>query len=132
MSDSPEKPVDEPAAVVPDDVTEVRPPAADLASGASPVLPAEPEGDAAIGGATPAPSAEEPVSAPAVSEPVSTPPAPGAAAPTWTPPAPPQDTSSSGASSSPAAVVQDRPEIAVAGAFAGGLVFALILKRLAR
>jgi hypothetical protein len=35
-------------------------------------------------------------------------------------------------SSGPAAVVNDRPEIAVGAVFAGGLVFALILKRLAR
>ncbi len=32
----------------------------------------------------------------------------------------------------PAAVVADRPEIAVGAAFAGGLALALILKRLAR
>jgi hypothetical protein len=35
-------------------------------------------------------------------------------------------------SSGPATVINDRPEIAVGAAFAGGLVFALILKRLAR
>jgi hypothetical protein len=44
-------------------------------------------------------------------------------APSWAPPA--QD-------AGPAALVADRPEIAVGGAFAGGLVVALILKRLAR
>jgi hypothetical protein len=41
----------------------------------------------------------------------------------WTPP---------GQDPGPAAVVADRPEIAVGAAFAGGLVLALILKRLAR
>ena len=122
MSDSPENPVDEPPAVVPDDATEVRPPAADLAAGATPAPPAEPEGDAVLGGATPTPAAQEPAPAPAATP----------AAPAWTPPAPPQDTPSGGDLSSPAAVVQDRPEIAVAGAFAGGLVLALLLKRLAR
>jgi hypothetical protein len=49
---------------------------------------------------------------------------------------PPADTAApqvaAGPSSGPAEVVNDRPEIAVGGAFAGGLVFALILKRLAR
>ena len=46
-------------------------------------------------------------------------------APAWTPPTPPSD-------HGPGAVVADRPEIAVGAAFAGGLVLALILKRLAR
>ena len=49
--------------------------------------------------------------------------------PVWTPPAPPQeDLGASGA----AAVANDRPEVAVGAAFAGGLVLALIFKRLAR
>ena len=41
----------------------------------------------------------------------------------------PEDDLSSGV---PAALAAERPEIAVGAAFAGGLVFALILKRLAR
>ena len=49
--------------------------------------------------------------------------------PVWTPPAPPPDIA--GASGA-AAVAADRPEVAVGAAFAGGLVLALILKRLAR
>jgi hypothetical protein len=48
---------------------------------------------------------------------------PEAAVPAWTPPTPPPDLG-------PA--VADRPEIAIGAAFAGGLVFALILKRFAR
>jgi len=57
--------------------------------------------------------------------------------PAWTPPAPPQETSgASGVAASGvaavAAVAADRPEVAVGAAFAGGLVLALILKRLAR
>jgi hypothetical protein len=35
-------------------------------------------------------------------------------------------------SSSPADIVEQRPEVAAGAAFAGGLVLALILKRLAR
>jgi hypothetical protein len=38
--------------------------------------------------------------------------------------------SSSSSGGGPAAVVQDRPEVAVGAAFAGGFVLALILKRL--
>jgi hypothetical protein len=41
----------------------------------------------------------------------------------------PKDDLSSGG---PAALAAERPEIALGGAFAGGLVLALILKRLAR
>jgi hypothetical protein len=37
-----------------------------------------------------------------------------------------------GQDSGPAAIVADRPEIAVGASFAGGLVLALMLKRLAR
>jgi hypothetical protein len=58
-------------------------------------------------------------------EATATPPAAGAPVgdASWTPPGP---------DAGPAAVVADRPEIAVGAAFAGGLVLALILKRLAR
>ena len=51
-------------------------------------------------------------------------------APVWTPP--PASASPSPAASGPAAIAQERPEVAVGAAFAGGFVFALILKRLAR
>jgi hypothetical protein len=44
------------------------------------------------------------------------------------PPLPPAQPAFSGAASA----ASERPEIAVGGAFAGGLVLALILKRLAR
>ena len=56
------------------------------------------------------------------------------AAPAWTPPEtasawrPPSTPPEHG----PGALVTDRPEIAVGAAFAGGLVLALVLKRLAR
>jgi hypothetical protein len=50
---------------------------------------------------------------------------PGSEAPAWRP----EDDISSGG---PAALAAERPEIAVGAAFAGGLVLALILKRLAR
>ncbi len=46
----------------------------------------------------------------------------------WSAPAPSAPPSSGGG---PTAVVEDRPEIAVGAAFAGGLALALILKRLA-
>ncbi|HET9105244.1 MAG TPA: hypothetical protein VFN55_17975 [Solirubrobacteraceae bacterium] len=123
MSDAPETPADEPAAVVPDEPTEVRPPAADLAAGGPPAPAVEPDSDAAIAGATPVTAAPAPEPVVPSAEP---------AAPAWTPPAPPLDSSASDSSSSGAAAVQDRPELAVAGAFAGGLVLAMILKRLAR
>jgi len=51
--------------------------------------------------------------------------------PAWTPPAPPQETSGASGVAAVAAVAADRPEVAVGAAFAGGLVLALILKRLA-
>jgi ElaB/YqjD/DUF883 family membrane-anchored ribosome-binding protein len=44
------------------------------------------------------------------------------------PPPPPAQAALSAAASA----IQEKPEIAVGGAFAGGLVLALILKRLAR
>ena len=67
-----------------------------------------------------APTAAQPVPEPA---PAWTP--PPETAPAWTPPTPPSDHGSG-------AVVADRPEIALGAAFAGGLVLALVLKRLAR
>lgn len=67
--------------------------------------------------AAPAP-APEPV-VPPVSEPIAT-----------EPPAPPSEAPSPAAQA--AALAAERPEVAVGAAFAGGLVAALILKRLAR
>ncbi|MDQ6731575.1 MAG: hypothetical protein M3022_15125 [Actinomycetota bacterium] len=53
--------------------------------------------------------------------------------PAWTPPDPAAWASEDAdAPKGLAAKVQDRPEVAVGAAFAGGLVLALILKRLAR
>lgn len=66
-----------------------------------------------------APAPLEPGESPAVSPPAVPP------APDWRP----EDDLSSGG---PAALAAERPEIAVGAAFAGGLVLALILKRLAR
>ncbi|MGH2867379.1 MAG: hypothetical protein ACRDNK_07405 [Solirubrobacteraceae bacterium] len=67
--------------------------------------------------------ADEPAAVAPV-EPTSVPPAPA-----WTPPAADATPNSS---SSAASAASDRPEIAVGAAFAGGLVLALILKRVAR
>jgi hypothetical protein len=77
----------------------------------------------------PAPAVEvEPV--PAVPPPPpAPPPAPAIAPPPPHPPTPDRGPDDSGG---PAAVAAERPEIAVGAAFAGGLVLALILKRLAR
>jgi hypothetical protein len=61
---------------------------------------------------------------PAVETPVGQPVSAGAPAPSAATP--------SGPDGGAAAVVQQRPEAAVGAAFAGGLVLALILKRLAR
>ena len=63
--------------------------------------------------------------------------APAATPQTFLPPPPPDPPIPSGPPSSPqlsgpAAALNERPELAVGGAFAGGLVLALILKRLAR
>ncbi len=41
-------------------------------------------------------------------------------------------TASSPPGEAPSALVSDRPELPVAGAFAGGLLLALVLKRLAK
>ncbi|HWE15454.1 MAG TPA: hypothetical protein VG365_18150 [Solirubrobacteraceae bacterium] len=72
---------------------------------------------------SPPPSDESPPEAPATLAPVP-PPAFG----TTGPPAPDESSPAGGGSLLPA----DRPELAVGAAFAGGLVLALILKRLAR
>jgi len=107
VSEQPESPAtpaaDEPAALVPDDATAVHP----------------------TGGE---PTGSEPMPDPVAPEPVASV-TPAAEPPVWTPPAPPQDTAGP---SGGAAVTADRPEVAVGAAFAGGLVLALILKRLAR
>jgi hypothetical protein len=78
------------------------------------------------------PAAPEP-DAPVVSHPVLQQPASAesavspsvAASPDWSPPAAGPETVVTGAA-------EDRPELAIGAAFAGGLVLALILKRLAR
>jgi hypothetical protein len=111
--DGPESAGDVPAALGPDAPTDVRPP--------------PPPPPAAIAAAIDS----QDVEAPAVVAPVDPGDSP-AVAPPAVPPVPdwqPEDDVSSGG---PAALAADRPEIAVGGAFAGGLVLALILKRLAR
>jgi hypothetical protein len=61
---------------------------------------------------------DQPATAVNVTEPVVTP--------------PPAGDPGSGAASQLTARVQERPELAVGGAFAGGLLLGLLLKRLAR
>jgi hypothetical protein len=48
------------------------------------------------------------------------------------PVAEPAPTTAASAGSPAASILEERPEVAIAGAFVGGLVLALILKRLAR
>jgi hypothetical protein len=120
---------DQPAALAPDGaVTEAGPP--EPAGAAEPVAPApvgaEPE--------PPAGAPEPPAGAPAPPVPT-TASAPPAAAPPPPPPLtllPSGDSGPSGPAGLAAAFPSDRPERAVGAAFAGGLVLALILKRLAR
>jgi hypothetical protein len=76
---------------------------------------------AAIDQAPKAVEAPDAAETPSVADGNEAPPQPGAESA-------PRDEESGGA----AAIVQDKPEIAVGAAFAGGLVLALILKRLAR
>lgn len=153
---------DAPAAVGPEEPTLAHPAApSDLSDAAGfpsaepatepaiPVSPAEPdaaEPDAAAPGAPPtatAPAAPPDVIPPAepLLPPAAVPPVPPAAAVPVPPPPPPPPVSppgadDGGAGSGPAADImaaaQERPELAVGAAFAGGLVLAMILKRLAR
>jgi hypothetical protein len=90
------------------------------------VAPAPPPPPAAIAAAIDGQDVEVPA-APAPLTPADSPVAvpPGSESPAWRP----EDDISAGG---PAALVAERPEIAVGAAFAGGLVLALILKRLAR
>lgn len=118
---------DVPAALGPDVPTDVHavgePPAPAAPVGESPAVAPPPPPAIAVAmdsqdvGVPPAVAPLEPGDSPAVSVP------PGAPAPSW----PPED-EPSGAT----ALAAERPEIAVGAAFAGGLVLALILKRLAR
>jgi hypothetical protein len=123
VSEQPESPAtpgaDEPAALVPDDATAVHPTGGEP-TGTEPTLAAAPVNEPSGGSGSPIPGV---VPDPVVPERTASDPA------AWTPPAPPDE--SSGASGA-AAVATDRPEVAVGAAFAGGLVLALILKRLAR
>jgi hypothetical protein len=64
---------------------------------------------------------------PALGAPEPTPPAPEPTV--WPPPRPDRETSSDGTGGG---AVTDRPEVMVGGAFAGGFLLALILRRLAR
>lgn len=77
------------------------------------------------------PTTETPGGAPANVAPVPPVPAPPPAysAP---PGAAPPASAAAGTSTGPAALPDDRPELAVGAAFAGGFVLAMLLKRLAR
>jgi hypothetical protein len=119
--ESPATPGDEPAALVPDDATAVHPTGGEP-TGTEPALGAAPANEPSGDTGSPIPSVLPDPIVPAAATPD---------APAWTPPAAPQE-SSGGSGSGPAAVATDRPEVAVGAAFAGGLVLALILKRLAR
>jgi hypothetical protein len=123
---------DKPAALVSDgSPTEVGSP--EPAGAAEPVAP-EP------GPAEPEPAGAEPEPEPAGGEPAGAEPEPAGAPepPAAIPPPPPVtelpavDSGSSGPGGLAAAFGPDRPERAIGAAFAGGLVLALILKRLAR
>ncbi|MEO8967946.1 MAG: hypothetical protein ABI355_10080 [Solirubrobacteraceae bacterium] len=74
----------------------------------------------------------QPDGEPATAEPAAPVTTPARTPPVWTPPAPPPDTAGASGASGLTAAAADRPEVAVGAAFAGGLVLALILKRLAR
>jgi hypothetical protein len=118
---------DEPAALGPDAPTDVHPatepttPAAPAAE--SPAVPPPPPPaiaeamDSQDVGVPPAVAPLEPGDSPVVDPP------PDAPAPSWRPEDEP---------STAAALAAERPEIAVGAAFTGGLVLAMILKRLAR
>jgi hypothetical protein len=107
---------DVPAALEPDAPTVSHPPAQQQQQPASDETAVSPEP------AVPEPE-PEPVPEPEKLSPTSPPPA--SRPPAWSPPA-------SGPQPAVTGAAQDRPELAVGGAFAGGVVLALILKRLAR
>ncbi len=106
------------------------PPAASEPAAAPPVPPAPPAADPAEPVPLP-PSSPEPPDPPAIPATpdamVPPPPPPPAPSPPFAPDAP----APSGLARDAEALLTNRPEIAVGGAFAGGLVLALILKRLA-
>jgi hypothetical protein len=93
---------------------------------------ATPEAAPAASSPGPAPvaAATEPTSGAPVSGAYSGESASTAAQSSWSPPDSASD--QSGQSGGPAAVLEERPEVAVGAAFAGGFVLAMILKRLAR
>jgi hypothetical protein len=118
---------------------------------ATEVQPAATEGEtpqvtptAAVPEAAPAAASPDPAPVAAATEPTGGTPASGAysgasaaaaasasADPTWSPASDPAF-GSSDSGGGPAALLQERPEVAVGAAFAGGFVLAMILKRLAR
>jgi hypothetical protein len=143
---------DEPAAIEPDAPTEAQSPedlsAATVVDQPSPVtevaavpqpvapaappapeLPDVPEPPPAIAAALEGKAVEPPVVPPEPGDSVSTPPPPVPEPSAWTPSSSPEG---SDTPSGPAALAADRPEVAIGAAFAGGLVLALLLKRLAR
>ncbi len=84
-----------------------------------------------------APTAEVPAPPPPVTPPPPPPPteplsAQPPPAPSGPPPAPPRPGFGASDGASGAVTVNERPEVPIAAAFAGGFVLAMILKRLAR
>lgn len=121
---------DLPAVVGPDAPTLAHPtePATEFARTSEP-QPAASEPETVV--SEPVPVVPEPVPVEPLSPAAPAPPVPPVV-PAYTPP-PPFDTSSGdGAPTGGLAAAADRPEVKVGAAFAGGLVLALILKRLAR
>ena len=116
QSETPAGSADEPAALKPDEPT-AEPQAA----------PAEPPTEPQVA------AAEPPIQPPAasVAQAVTPPPPPASSGPPPPPPPPPPPLDGDG-SSSIADTLEERPELAAGAAFAGGLLLALILKRLAR
>ncbi|HEY6397739.1 MAG TPA: hypothetical protein VIX82_09830 [Solirubrobacteraceae bacterium] len=78
------------------------------------------------------PTTNQPVSAGAQAPADAVPAVPGQAPLSSTPPHPGPAAPSPAPASSSAALAADRPEVAVGAAFAGGFLFAMLLKRLAR
>jgi hypothetical protein len=115
-------PVDRPAALEPDPPTLAH----SMAEQASP----ESDSDSASPSEPAADTSGSPASVPAPTVATGSVPAPTVA--TGSAPAPPEVSLPPRRTEATTAALADRPELAVGAAFAGGLVFALILKRLAR
>jgi hypothetical protein len=108
--------------------TEVQPAATEGETAQVTPTAATPEAAPAAASPDPAPvaAAVDPPSGAPVSGAYSGESAATAASDSWSPPGQSSD------SGGPAAILEERPEVAVGAAFAGGFVLAMILKRLAR